>query len=72
MKWPSRKKKEADDRVNLTKTEAVQAVLEAQHRLKETKALWPEIKALTDKLAYIRERNHLSEAIERAVLGDQH
>lgn len=66
MRWPRRRKA---PEVSLEKSEAVQAAREAQHRLTETKAQWPEVRALAARLAYIRERNHLSEAIEAAVLG---
>lgn len=66
MRWPRRKQK-----VNLAKDEAVQAAREAQKRLTETREQWSEIRALTDRLAYIRERNHLSEAIREAIVGGE-
>lgn len=66
MKWPRRKEKVT---VDLCKSEAAQAAREADVRLKETRALWPEVNRLTSRLAFIRERNHLAEAIEEAVLG---
>lgn len=65
MRWPRRKKVEVD----LEKSEAVQAAREAQHRLTETQAQWPEVRALSNRLAYIRERNHLAEAIRDAITG---
>lgn len=66
MKWPHRKKKVT---VDLTKSEAAQAAREAEIRLTETRSQWPEVRALTARLEYIRKRNHLAEAIEDAILG---
>lgn len=66
MKWPRRKKKV---QVDLHKSEAAIAAREAGVRLSETQSHWPEVKALTARLEYIRKRNHLAEAIEEAILG---
>lgn len=66
MKWPRRKKKVP---VDLIKSEAAQAAREAGIRLNETRSQWPEVRAITNRLIYIRERNHLAEAIEDAILG---
>jgi hypothetical protein len=67
MKWLRRKKRVSD--ITPRSREAMNAVLEAEHRFTETKARWPEIQTLTKHLAQIRKRNHLAEAIEAAVLG---
>jgi hypothetical protein len=56
--------------VDLHKDEAVQAAREAQHRLTETKAQWPEVRAVTARLVAIRERNHFAEAIREAIVGE--
>lgn len=65
MKWPRRKGK-----VNLEKGEAAKAARDAQCRLVETRARWPEVKAVAETLAAIRERNHFAEAIKEAFVGE--
>ncbi len=67
MNWLRRKKVVVD----LSKGEAALAAKEAQHRLTESRARWPEVQALTARLVYIRERNHLAEAIREAIVGGE-
>lgn len=47
----------------------MQAAKSAERRLAETKAQWPEVRALADRLKEIRERNHFAETIEAVVVG---
>lgn len=65
MNWLRHKK----SLVDLSKGEAAQAAKEAQHRLTESRARWPEVQALVDRLIDIREKNHLAEAIREAIVG---
>lgn len=62
--------------VSLTKPEdvacrrqAIAAAKSAERRLEDTRAQWPEVRALADRLRTIRERNHFAETIEAVVVG---
>lgn len=69
MKWP--RKKATVDLCKTGAAVAARAAEQAEERLSETRALWPEILTLAHRLSEIREHNHLAEIIRESILGGE-